>query len=108
MKEQYNRQESAEDAHRWTFLSNHAHVLVCVARDKDARVRDIAYKVGITERAVQRILNELEDAGTIVRERHGRRNHYRVCGELPLRHSLEAGCTVGRLLAALAPETEEE
>ena len=70
-------------------------------RDEDVRVRDIAEKVGITERAVQRILNELEDAGTLVRERHGRRNHYSIHMDLPLRHPLEQTCTVGRLLQAL-------
>lgn len=100
-KEQYGHQESLESSHKWTFLSNHAHVLVCIMRDEDVRVREIADRVGITERAVQRILNELEEAGTLVRERQGRRNHYIIQNDVPLRHPLEEGCTVGRLLEVL-------
>jgi DNA-binding transcriptional ArsR family regulator len=73
----------------WTFLTNHAHVLICVAANPAARVRDVAELVGITERAVQRILGDLEDEGYLEREREGRRNHYRVQGGLPLRHPLE-------------------
>jgi DNA-binding transcriptional ArsR family regulator len=85
----------------WTFLSNHAHVLLCVARDSDVRVRDVAEEVGITERAVQRILGELEEAGVLQRERRGRRNHYEVDASLPLRHPLEAHRTIGDLLRVL-------
>ncbi|MGZ6079995.1 MAG: helix-turn-helix transcriptional regulator [Myxococcaceae bacterium] len=70
----------------WNFLTNHAHVLLCVWEDPEARVRDIATRVGITERAVQRILQELETDGYLVRERVGRRNRYRVRGDRPLRH----------------------
>lgn len=70
----------------WNFLTNHAHVLLCVWEDPEARVRDIATRVGITERAVQRILQELESDGYLVRERVGRRNRYRVRGDRPLRH----------------------
>jgi hypothetical protein len=73
----------------WTFLTNHAHVLICVAADPEARVRDVAELVGITERAVQRILADLEAEGYLQRGREGRRNHYRVEGRLPLRHPLE-------------------
>ena len=92
-----------EAPHQWTFLSNYAHVLICLARDHEARVRDVAAAVGITERAVQRILVELAEAGVIERLRMGRRNHYRVRREAPLRHPLEADHTVGDLLDALAP-----
>lgn len=70
----------------WNFLTNHAHVLLCVWEDPEARVRDIATRVGITERAVQRILQELETDAYLVRERIGRRNRYRVRGDRPLRH----------------------
>ena len=70
----------------WNFLTNHTHVLLCVWEDPEARVRDIATRVGITERAVQRILQELESDGYLVRERVGRRNRYRVRGDRPLRH----------------------
>jgi predicted ArsR family transcriptional regulator len=87
--------------HHWTFLSNHTHVLLCVAREPDARVRDVADVVGITERAVQRILAELEEAGIVRRERRGRRNHYEIENDAPLRHPLEAHRTVGDLLRML-------
>ena len=83
---------------RWTFLSNHGHVLVCIAQRADARVRDIASEVGITERAVQRIISELEEAEVLVRERVGRRNHYTIREDAPLRHPLEAHCTVADLI----------
>ena len=87
--------------HRWTFLSNHAHVVLVLARDSEARVRDIAAAVGVTERAVQRILSELEEANVIERERVGRRNHYRLNIDQPLRHPLEANHTVGELIMTL-------
>jgi DNA-binding IclR family transcriptional regulator len=77
------------DAPEWTFLTNHAHVLLCLARDPAMRMRDIAAEVGITERAVQRIIAELEEAGYVERVRKGRRNAYRVHGALPLRHPIE-------------------
>ncbi|MGF1453116.1 MAG: helix-turn-helix transcriptional regulator [Opitutales bacterium] len=83
---------------RWTFLSNHAHVLICLNRQPDARLRDVAQRVGITERAVQRIVAELEDAGSLTREREGRRNRYRILGDTPLRHPLEAHRSIGDLL----------
>ena len=82
----------------WTFLSNHGHVLICIARDSDVRVREIAQAVGITERAVQRILGELEEAGVIVRMRKGRRTHYRINEHLPLRHPIESDHSVGHLM----------
>ena len=73
----------------WTFLTNHSHVLLCLVQDPEARMRDVADRVGITERAVQRIVAELEAAGYLVRSREGRRNRYEVNGELPLRHPVE-------------------
>ena len=82
----------------WTFLSNHAHVLICIARDPDSRVRDIADQVGLTVRAVQRILVELEKAGIVEAERIGRRNHYAINLDGPLRHPLEQGASVRNLL----------
>lgn len=85
----------------WTFFSNHGHVLVCLARDPDARLRDVAQAVGITERAVQKIVADLEAAGVVERERDGRRNHYRLHTERPLRHPIEAHRSVGALLAVL-------
>ncbi|MCU0683576.1 MAG: winged helix-turn-helix domain-containing protein [Polyangiaceae bacterium] len=85
----------------WTFLTNHAHVLLCIARDPEARIRDLAVAVGITERAVQRILADLEMAGYVSHEREGRRNRYDVRAELPLRHPLESHRSVGALLALI-------
>ena len=83
----------------WTFLSNHAHVLVCLARDPDAVMREVALKVGITERAVQKIIADLEASRILERSRHGRRNRYRINPAAPLRHPLEAGATVADLLS---------
>lgn len=89
----------------WTFLSNHAHVLVCLAQDPDARLRDVAQSVGITERAVLKIVSDLEQAGVLERERAGRRNSYRLNLEAPLRHALESHQTVGVLLSLVLDRT---
>ncbi len=85
----------------WTFLSNHSHVLVCIADDPNVRLRDVAAKVGITERATQRIVAELEDAGYLSHEKVGRRNHYQVHSDMPLRHPLENHLEIGALLRVL-------
>ena len=82
----------------WTFLSNHAHVLLCLARDPDTRLRNVATDVGITERAVQKIVADLEQGGVLTRQRQGRRNRYEIDRTSPLRHPLESNATVGRLL----------
>ena len=82
----------------WSFLTNHSHVLVCIAENPDITVRDLAIRVGITERAVTRIIGELDDAGILARSREGRRNHYTVNRDVPLRHPVEQHCTVGELL----------
>jgi predicted transcriptional regulator len=82
----------------WTFLTNHAHVLLCIAAEPTARIRDLAERVGITERAVQRIIAELEEAGYLAHEREGRRNVYRVQSHLPLRHAVEKHRSVGVLI----------
>ncbi|MFL6154363.1 MAG: winged helix-turn-helix transcriptional regulator [Ornithinibacter sp.] len=82
----------------WTFLTNHGHVLVCLAADPEVLVRDVAASIGITERAVQQIIGDLERAGVVVRARVGRRNHYLVSGEQRLRHAVESGVTVGQLV----------
>jgi DNA-binding MarR family transcriptional regulator len=97
-----NMQQSAEaPITGWDFLTNHAHVLVCVAHDPGIRLRDIAAAVGITERAAHRILSELVEEGYVARERVGRRNRYEVKPGLPLRHPLVQGREVGDLLAVL-------
>jgi DNA-binding transcriptional ArsR family regulator len=82
----------------WTFLTNHAHVLICLTRDPEMRLRDVAAAVGITERAVHKIIAELEDGGLLERERQGRRNVYRIHAKRPLRHPVESHCTVQGLL----------
>jgi len=93
-------------AQEWTFLSNHAHVLLCITREPEIRLRDVAEQVGITERAVQRIIADLEAGQYLERVRSGRRNRYVVHPELPLRHPVEAHRDVGALLAlVLEPET---
>lgn len=89
---------SETPARHWTFLSNHGHVLICLALDPETRLRDVAASVGITERAVQKIVDDLEEAGIVTRERSGRRNRYRLNVSVPLRHRLESHRTVGALL----------
>lgn len=85
----------------WTFLTNHAHVLIAISRDPELRQRDISRLVGITEGAVQRILHELEEAGFLVRERVGRRNRYHVDADRPLRHPLERDHAVAEILRSV-------
>jgi DNA-binding MarR family transcriptional regulator len=74
----------------WTFLTNHSHVLICLWKDPDATLREVSNLVGITERAVQRIVADLEAEGYLRRDREGRRNRYQVLADLPLRHALES------------------
>ena len=90
----------------WTFLTNHAHVLLCVARDPGVRHRDLAVQVGITERAAQRIVADLVDAGYLTSIRDGRRNRYELHRELPLRHPLEREHQIGEILAVLEGRTD--
>lgn len=85
----------------WTFLTNHAHVLLCIARDPEALMRDIARDVGITERAVQKIVADLEASGHITHEREGRRNRYSLRPARRLRHPIEAHRSVADLIALL-------
>lgn len=85
----------------WTFLSNHAHVLICLYRDSTVRLRDLAFNVGITERAVINIVEDLETAGILVRFKEGRRNKYKLHESVSLRHQLESHKTIGDLLKLL-------
>ena len=85
----------------WSFFKNHEHVLVSIAGDPDLRLREVAEQVGITERAAQRIVAELEDAGYLSQERIGRRNHYEVNPDTPLRHPLEDHVPIGEILDTL-------
>jgi hypothetical protein len=82
----------------WTFLSNHAHVLLLLAKEPEIRLRDVAERVGITERAVQRIVADLEKSRYIERVRTGRRNRYKVHPEMPLRHPIEAHRKIASLI----------
>lgn len=82
----------------WTFLSNYAHVLVCLAGNPGARLRDVADTVGITERSAQRLISHLDEAGILTRVKKGRRNMYYIDTSAHLRHPIEEDCTVGELL----------
>ena len=82
----------------WTFMTNHAHVILCISEHPRSRTRDLATKIGITERAVQRIIAELEAAGYLSHGREGRNNHYKVHTDLPLRHPVEQHCGVSALI----------
>ena len=88
----------------WTFLTNHAHVLLAVAVTPDARLKDLASRVKVTERTATQILADLEAAGYIERSKHGRRNHYVVRPQHPLRHPLEEHHQIDDLLTALSHE----
>jgi hypothetical protein len=93
---------------RWSFLTNHALVLLCIAHDPSMRLRDIGDAVGITERAAHRIVVELIDAGYISRQRNGRRNHYTIQPHLPVPDPLAREQNIGDLLAILAGRPQPE
>ena len=90
----------------WTFLTNHTHVLLCLYRQPDQRLRDVALAVGITERMVQRIVAELVEAGYLHIQKEGRCNRYTVTSHLQLRHPLEMQHTIGELLNVLSGDVE--
>jgi DNA-binding Lrp family transcriptional regulator len=92
----------------WTYLTNHTHVLVCLSQDPEMRLRDVATRVGITERAVQRIVAELEEADALTRHREGRRNRYDVNYACPLRHPIESHRSIGDLLKLVQQESPTE
>ena len=82
----------------WTFLTNHTHVLLCLHEDPESTLREVAQRVGITERSVQRILSELEEGGFVTRDRVGLRNRYRFKTNVALRHPIEAHCKIADLI----------
>jgi predicted ArsR family transcriptional regulator len=86
----------------WTFLTNHARVLLCIAHDPGVRLRDIAASLGITERSAYGIVTDLTAAGYIVKQKNGRRNHYQIQEHLPLPEPTSRERTVGEVLALLA------
>ncbi|MGI9615169.1 MAG: helix-turn-helix transcriptional regulator [Acidimicrobiales bacterium] len=94
-------QSPQPDVPAWTFLTNHAHVLIAISRDPDARQKDIAWVVGITISRVQQIIGDLETGGYLRSERVGRRNRYHVIADRPLRHPLEDQHTVQDLIESL-------
>jgi predicted transcriptional regulator len=97
---------SEETRRTWRFLSNHTQVLLCLHRDPNARFRDVAQRVGITERAAQRIVADLVESGYVESERVGRRNRYRVNTDMAMRHPAQDGHEVGELLKLLRPEND--
>jgi predicted ArsR family transcriptional regulator len=91
-----------DDAKAWRFVTNHTQVLLCISRDGDLRLRDVAEKVGITERAAQRIVADLVEAGFVERKRVGRRNHYSVDRSAKMRHPAQMHQEIGDLLDLLS------
>ena len=92
---------------RWSFLTNHARVLLCIAHDPGVRLRDIAARVGVTERSAYGIVTDLAQAGYVVKEKDGRRNRYQIQAHLPLPDSASRERTIGEVLALLAGAGEE-
>lgn len=92
----------------WNFFSNYAHVLVCLAGNPNARLRDVADRVGVTERTALRLVTELEEADLLKRVKEGRRNRYLINTLAHLRHPIESHCTVGELLATILGEQAEK
>lgn len=90
-----------ESRSTWTFLTNHAHVMIAISRNPEIRQRDVADQVGITIGAVQRIVHELVEGGYLISERVGRRNHYRINGDKSLRHPMESGHNIDELVTLL-------
>lgn len=95
---------SRPESNSWHFLTNHAQVLLCIQNNPDARMRDIAETVGVTERAAQRITNDLVEAGYLARERIGRRNRYRINRKARMRHPAQREHPIGELLGLLSSE----
>ena len=92
----------------WTFLTNHAHVLLCIAKNPEVRLRDIADVVGVTERAVHSIVTDLAEAGFVDVARDGRRNVYVIHPEKNLRHPIEAHCHVADLVRAIEGDEQHD
>ena len=101
MKQKITLKSPQTTGHEWTFLSNHLHVLLCLFRDPEMRLRDVAQLVKITERAVQGIVLDLEEAGVLRRIKQGRRNRYEIHVDRMLRHPLEEHVPIGKLLELL-------
>ncbi len=100
------RMSSSDSKHTWRFLSNHTQVMLCLHRNPDARFRDLAQSIGITERSAQGIVSDLIEAGYITREKIGRRNRYTVNPDVAMRHPAQGGHDIGELLELLKMEDE--
>jgi len=92
---------------RWTFLTNHAHVLILLSTNSFMILREVAARIGITERAVQRIIADLENEGCIEREKIGRQNQYRLLTDRPLRHPIESHCTINDLILMVTKDAPQ-
>jgi hypothetical protein len=92
----------------WSFLTNHARALLCIAHDSDVRLRDIATSLGVTERSAYGLVMDLSEAGYLVKERNGRRNRYHIRDQLPLRESTNRDRTIGEMLDLLVGTTAPE
>lgn len=92
----------SDRSRRWTFLTNHGHALICIARDPTVRLREIAAQLGVTERTAQALVNDLVEAGYVHRVRVGNRSRYAVRSDLPFRHPVERDHDVGDLVELLA------
>ena len=103
-----SHESSHPDGKPWTFVTNHTQVLLCIAQDEGIRTRDIAQIVGITERAAQRIVADLAEAGFITVDRVGRRNHYTIDRDAAMRHDAQTGYAIGELLDLLTREGAPE
>jgi DNA-binding MarR family transcriptional regulator len=99
---------STKDQKSWTFVTSHTRVLLCIAGDPEVRMRDVAATVGITERAAQRILADLVEAGYVERTRVGRRNHYKINENMTMRHTSQDGHEIGELLDLLKFEPHRD
>lgn len=100
--------ERSMNESKWTFLTNHSHVLILLHTNGNLVLREVAQRVGITERAVQRIVHSLEEAGYIERHKIGRQNTYRVRTDVALRHTIESHRTIGDLLAVFRQDSANE
>jgi len=100
-------QKNTIDKFKWTFLTNHAHILLCLAGNNSILMKDIAKEVGITERAVQQIIADLAEEGYITRIREGRRNIYQINKNLRLRHPVESKCLIDSLISIVYGEDHD-
>lgn len=96
------------DESEWTFFSHYAHVLICLAENPRIRLRDLADRIGVTERTAMRLIDRLDRAGVVRRTRHGRRNYYEIDTRGVLQHPIEPACTVEHLLRVVMQAGEEQ